>query len=101
MVSIAEQGFGQSHEDGRNIRVSGGLNEEQAAMDPSVLDVAFALSRELLSEICRVLILDIFDDRVPAIVLFSSDLYPTLVAYLPPTIYRCSPDHRIQGYRQC
>ena len=44
------------------------LNEEQAAVDASVLNVALALGCELFSEIGRVLVLDIFDDGVPAII---------------------------------
>lgn len=48
------------------IRVTRWLNEEQAAVDASVLDVALALGGELLSEVGRVLILDVFDDGIPA-----------------------------------
>lgn len=42
------------------------LNKEQAAVDACVLDVALALSGELLSEVGRVLILDVLDDGIPA-----------------------------------
>lgn len=47
-------------------RVTGGLDEEQAAVNASVLDVALTLSSELLAEIGGVLILDVFDNGVPA-----------------------------------
>jgi len=45
--------------------MAGRLNEEQAAVDSGVLDVALSLSGELLSEVGRVLVLDILDDGVP------------------------------------
>jgi hypothetical protein len=48
--------------------VAGGLNEEQAAVDAGVLDVALTLRGKLLSEVGRVLVLDVLDDRVPAAV---------------------------------
>lgn len=47
-------------------RVSRRLDEEQAAVDAGVLDIALALSGELLSEVGRVLILDVLHDGVPA-----------------------------------
>lgn len=43
-----------------------GLDEEQAAVDTGVLDVSLTLRSELLAEVCRVLILDILDNGVPA-----------------------------------
>lgn len=48
--------------------VAGGLDEEQAAVDAGVLDVALTLRGKLLSEVGRVLVLDVLDDRVPAAV---------------------------------
>lgn len=48
--------------------VAGGLDEEQAAVDAGILDVALALGRELLAQVRRVLILDVLDDGVPAAV---------------------------------
>lgn len=48
--------------------VTGGLDEEQAAVDTGVLDVALTLGSELLSKVGRVLVLDVLDDRVPAAV---------------------------------
>lgn len=42
------------------------LNEKQTTVNTGILDVSLALSRELLSQIRRVLIFDIFDNRVPA-----------------------------------
>lgn len=46
--------------------MTGGLDEEQTAVDPGILDVALTLSREFFAEVCRVLILDVFDNGVPA-----------------------------------
>lgn len=34
-------------------------------MDAGILDVSFSLGRKLLSQICRMLILDVLDDRIP------------------------------------
>lgn len=48
--------------------VSGGLDEEEAAVDAGVLDVALALGRELLAQVRGVLVLDVLDDGVPAAV---------------------------------
>lgn len=45
-----------------------GLDEKQAAVDAGVLNVAFSLSSELLSQVGGVLILDILDNGVPAAV---------------------------------
>ncbi len=47
-------------------RVTGWLDEEQAAVDTSILDIPLALRRQLLSQVRGVLILDVLDDRVPA-----------------------------------
>lgn len=49
-------------------RVSRRLNEEQAAVDASVLDVALTLSGKLLAKVGGVLVLDILDNGVPAAV---------------------------------
>lgn len=49
-----------------SIRVSRGLDEEQTAVNTGILDVPFPLCSELLSEVGRVLILDVLDDRIPA-----------------------------------
>jgi len=46
--------------------VAGRLDEEKAAVDTGVLDISFSLRSEFLSEVCRVLVLDIFDNWVPA-----------------------------------
>lgn len=43
------------------------VDEEQRAVNPRILDVAISHRRQLLSEVRAVLVLDIFDDRVPAI----------------------------------
>ena len=52
-------------------RVARRLDEEQAAVNPGVLDVALALRGEFLAEVGGVLILDIFDDRIPAAVVVN------------------------------
>lgn len=41
------------------------LNEEQAAMDTGILDVPFSLRSQFFSEVGRVLVFDVFHDRVP------------------------------------
>jgi hypothetical protein len=46
--------------------MSGRLDEEQAAVDAGVLDIALSLGGQFLSEVGRVLVLDVFDDWVPA-----------------------------------
>lgn len=46
--------------------MAGGLDEEKAAVDAGILDVSFSLGGKLFSEVCRVLVLDILDDWVPA-----------------------------------
>lgn len=46
--------------------VAGWLDEEETAVDASVLDVALALSGELLVQVCAVLVLDVFDNWLPA-----------------------------------
>jgi hypothetical protein len=47
-------------------RMAGGLNEEEAAVDAGVLQVAFTLGSEFLAQVGRVLVLDVLDDGVPA-----------------------------------
>lgn len=42
------------------------LNEEQAAVDAGILEVALTLGGQLLAEVGTVLVLDVFDNRVPA-----------------------------------
>ena len=42
------------------------LNEEEAAVDAGVLDVSFSLGSEFLSEVCRVLVLNVLDNWIPA-----------------------------------
>jgi len=56
------------HDDvNRAQRVSGGIDEEQRAVNPGVLDVTVSHRRQLFSEIRAVLVLDVFDNGVPAI----------------------------------
>jgi len=49
-------------------RVTRGLDEEEAAVDTGILDVALSLSSKLLAEVGGVLVLDVLDDGVPAAV---------------------------------
>ena len=65
--------------------VTGWLNEEQAAVNSGVLDIALSLSGELFSEVCRVLVFDVLDDRVPTARV--SIVLPLLQSIR--TIYRC------------
>ena len=46
--------------------VTGGVDEEQAAVDARVLEVALALGGELLAQVGAVLVLDVLDNGVPA-----------------------------------
>lgn len=54
-----------SHVDGPQ-SVAGGVNEEEAAMDTGICDVALTHSRQLFAEVGRVLVLDVLDDGIPA-----------------------------------
>ena len=49
-----------------NLRMTGWLNKEEAGMDAGILDVAVSLRGKFLSEERRVLVLNIFDNWVPA-----------------------------------
>ena len=46
--------------------MTGGLDKEETAVDTGILDISLSLSSKLLSEVCRVLVLDVLDDWVPA-----------------------------------
>lgn len=48
--------------------VAGGLDEEEAAVDAGILDVALTLGSEFLAEVGGVLVFDVLDDGVPAAV---------------------------------
>lgn len=52
-------------------RVTRRLDEEEAAVDASILDISLTLGRKLLSEIGGVLVLDVFDNGVPAAVVVN------------------------------
>ena len=52
-------------------RVTGRLDEEQAAVDPGVLDIALALRSKFLPKVGGVLILDVLDDGIPATVVVN------------------------------
>lgn len=43
-----------------------GLDKEQAAVNTGILDISLSLGSELFPEVCRVLVLDILYDWVPA-----------------------------------
>jgi len=60
-----------------------GLDEEETAVDTCVLDVSVTLSSEFFPEICRVLILDVLDNRIPAIIVRHNRIE------YEDTIYRC------------
>lgn len=47
-------------------RVARGLDEEEAAVDAGILDISLSLSSKLLPEVCRVLVLDVLHNWVPA-----------------------------------
>jgi len=47
--------------------VAGGVDEEECAMDAGVDDILVSHSGELFTEVSRVLVLDVFDNRVPAV----------------------------------
>lgn len=47
------------------------LDEEQAAVNTGILNIPFTLSSEFLSEVCRMLILNVLDDWVPASVVID------------------------------
>lgn len=49
-------------------RVAGRLDEEQTAVDAGVLNITLTLSGKLLSQVSRVLVLDVLDDGIPAAV---------------------------------
>lgn len=49
------------------------LNEEQTAVDSGILDITVTLGRKFLSEVCWVLVLDVFHDRIPTKTHISSD----------------------------
>lgn len=46
--------------------MSAWLDEEQAAVDPRILQISFALSSQLLAQVSAVLVFDVFDDWIPA-----------------------------------
>jgi hypothetical protein len=46
--------------------VAGGIDEIQAAVNAGILDITFTLSSQFLAQVRGVLVLDVFDDRVPA-----------------------------------
>lgn len=64
--------------------MAGWLDEEQAAVDAGVLDVALSLSGELLAEVSRVLVLDVLHDRVPAPVVVDEVAIPGSIDDVQP-----------------
>lgn len=67
-IEISDSKYKEQYSD---VRVSGGLDEEQAAVNAGVLDVALTLSSELLTEVGGVLVLDVLHDGVPASVVVN------------------------------
>lgn len=61
-----QKSFGHQNMNWVSSRMARGLDEEQAAMNTGILDVALTLSREFLAEVCRMLILDVLDNGIPA-----------------------------------
>ena len=49
------------------------LNEEEAAVNAAILNVALSLGGQFLSKIRGVLIFDVFDDWIPASILLSKN----------------------------
>jgi hypothetical protein len=47
--------------------MTGGIDEKQSTMNSGILNVTISHSRQLFSEVCTVLVLNILDNRVPAI----------------------------------
>ena len=58
--------FGKQSLPAEHSRMARGLDEEEAAVDPGILDVSLSLSGELLAQICRMLVLDVLDNWIPA-----------------------------------
>ena len=52
--------------EGEDLRMTGRLDEEQAAVYTGILDISFAIGCKLLSKVCRMLVFDVFDDGIPA-----------------------------------
>ena len=50
-----------------NVRMTRGLNKKETTVNTGILDVSFSLRCQLLSQVCRMLVLDIFDNGIPAI----------------------------------
>lgn len=46
--------------------MTGWLDEEETAVNTCILDIAFSLGGEFFAKIGRVLVFDVFDDRIPA-----------------------------------
>ena len=58
----------QYHNINRLERMARRRDEVETAVDARVLDIPLSLRRQLLPQICAVLVLDVLDDRVPAAV---------------------------------
>jgi hypothetical protein len=67
-IEMSDSKYKEQYSD---VRVSGGLDEEQAAVNAGVLDVALTLSSELLTEVGGVLVLDVLHNGVPASVVVN------------------------------
>ena len=62
------------------------LDEEEAAMYARILDISFTLSGEFLSQVRRVLILDILDNRIPAAFFISPVLASSYLPFHSPPV---------------
>jgi len=73
------------------------LDEEQAAVDPGVLDIAFSLGREFLPQVGRVLVLDVLDNWVPAAVIVDKVAVSGRVHNVEPEPNAVLLDHMRHG----
>jgi len=60
------------------------LNEEEAAMDSGILNVAFSLRRQFLPEVGRVLVFDVFHDWVPTAIIVDQISVPRGIDNVQP-----------------
>lgn len=86
--SVNQELFGFSVQRG-HIRMTGGLDEEETAMDTGVLDVTFSLCSKFFAEVGGMLIFDVLDNRVPTIQcvsLFISQAINAERQYIPSIV---------------
>ena len=61
--------------------MSRGLNEEETTVNTSVLNISIPLGCKFLSQICRMLIFDVLNNRIPTVM--------SLIQVIRHTIYHC------------